>query len=86
MVLRCFGGVDDVGHVFAHHRKVRWDHDHFEVIDFTKFFGFGVGGAGHPREFTVETEVVLESDARQCLVLGADLDTFFGFDCLVQAI
>ncbi len=48
--------------------------------------GLGFRGAGHARKFFVEPEVVLQSDRGQRLVLFFDLDAFFGFDCLVQAV
>ena len=39
-----------------------------------------------PAELLVEAEVVLEGDGGEGLVFLADVDAFFGFDGLVQAI
>ena len=51
-----------------------------------KLTGFGRGGARHPRQFGIHAEIILESDGCQRLVFRLNIDAFFGFDCLVQAI
>ena len=59
--------------------------DHVEVVDLHELVGLGRGGAGHARELGIETEVVLERDRRQRLILGLDLNMFLRFERLVQA-
>ena len=67
-------------------RTIRRNHHGFEVVDFLEFVGFSIGSTGHAGELAVHTEIVLESDRSQCLVLVLDLDLFLGFDGLMQTI
>ena len=78
--------VDEVGVVFALHRAVGGDDDGFEAVDVLEFEGFGVGGAGHARQFVVEAEEVLVGDGGECLGFLFDGHAFFDFDGLVQAV
>ena len=48
--------------------------------------GFGFRRTGHAGQLLVHAEIILECDGRQRLVLALDLDAFFGFNRLVQAI
>ena len=48
--------------------------------------GLGLGGTRHARQLLVETEVVLQRDRGQRLVLGLDLDALLGLDRLVHAL
>ncbi|XMR57631.1 hypothetical protein ACLK2G_00520 [Escherichia coli] len=45
-------------------------------IDSLEFKGFGIRSTGHARQLVVQTEVVLEGDGGQGLVLVLDLDPF----------
>ncbi|MNQ14086.1 hypothetical protein D3C85_270250 [compost metagenome] len=62
------------------------DHDRFQAVDFLEFVRFGIGRTRHAGQLGVHAEVVLEGDRGQGLVLVLDLDAFFRFDGLVQAI
>ena len=61
------------------------DVDDLEPVDIHELAGFGHCRTGHAGELLVETEVVLERDRRQRLVLRLDLDLLFGFERLMQA-
>ena len=81
-----FGGaVDLVVQIFAHHRAVGGDNHRFQAVNALKLKCFGVGSAGHARQFLIQAEVVLEGDGGQGLVFALDFHAFFGFYCLVQA-
>ena len=84
--LLALGLVDDVGEVVAHHRAVRRDDEHVEVVDVRELGGLGVGRTGHAAELVVHPEVVLEGDRREGLVLALDRDAFLRLDRLVQAV
>ena len=81
-----FGAVDDVGIFFADQRAIRRNHDDIEVVDLCEFGGFGFRGAGHAGELLVHAEIILKGDGGERLVFALDLDAFFGFDGLVQAV
>ena len=51
-----------------------------------EFPRLGVRGARHARQLFVETEVVLERDRRERLVLTLDPDAFLRLDRLVEAV
>ena len=72
--------------ILANHRSVRRNDVHLEAVDLHELGCLGVGRAGHTRELLVETEIVLEGDRRDGLVLFANADTLFGFDGLMQTI
>ena len=80
------GAIDDVGMLFADERAVRRNRDDIEIVDFAELGGFGFRGAGHAGELFVHAEIILEGDRGERLVFALDLDAFFGFDGLVQAI
>jgi hypothetical protein len=81
-----FRPEDDVGVILADHRPVgRHDVD-VQIVDLGELSRFRVGRAGHAGQLLVHTEVVLEGDGGQGLVLVGDLDAFFGFHGLVQPV
>ncbi|MNF33723.1 hypothetical protein D3C84_145450 [compost metagenome] len=80
------GQVDQIAHVLAHHRLVGRDDHGIQAIDLLEFKGFGIRSPGHPRQLVIQTEVVLEGDGGQGLVLVLDLDPFLRLDRLVQAV
>ena len=60
--------------------------DHIELINLVELFGFRHRGTGHPTDFVIEFEVVLQRDRGQRLSLFFDLHAFFGFNSLMQSI
>ncbi len=80
------GEIDEVGRILAGHRAIGRDDDHLEPVDLQEFRRFGVGRAGHAGQLLVETEVVLEGDRRDRLVLFADAHAFLRFNGLVQTV
>src|SRR5690606_27775860 len=84
--LGLLGLVDQVGLVDADHRLVGGDRHHAEPVGGLEFGGLGLRGTGHAGELVVEPEVVLQGARGQRLVLGFDLDAFFGLDGLVHAL
>ncbi len=85
-VLGFLGLVDEVGLVLAHHRPVGGDGHHTELVDLVELGRLGLGSTGHAGELVVETEVVLQGDGGQRLVLGLDLHPLLGLDGLVHAL
>ena len=49
-----------------------------------KFFGFGDGGSGHPREFRVEPKIILKRDRCHCPRLALNGNAFLGLNRLMQ--
>ena len=80
------GQVDEIAHILAHHRLVGRDDHGIQAIDLLEFKGFGIRSTGHACQLVVQTEVVLEGDGGQGLVLVLDLDPFLRFDRLVQTV
>ena len=78
------GPIDLIVLVVAHHRIVGRHVDHFELVNFREFGGFGHRRAGHARKFRVQAEIVLEGDRGQRLVLVLDLRVFFRLERLMQ--
>src|SRR5699024_8413288 len=78
--------VDDVLDVLTDHRLVGGDGYHTDVVGLVELRRLGLGRTGHPGELLVETEVVLERDLGQGLVLVLDLDAFLGLDGLVHTL
>ena len=81
-----FRPVDHVLAVFADREPVRRDVDDVQLVGLAELGRFGIGGTRHTRELLVHAEEVLEGDRGEGLVLVLDLDAFFGFDGLMQAI
>ena len=78
--------IDEVVHVLARHRAVGRNHHRFQPINLLELIGFGIGRAGHARQFAVHAEVVLEGDRGQRLVFRLDRHPFLRFHRLVQTI
>jgi len=60
--------------------------NHFQAINGTQFFRFGGRRTGHAAEFWIKPEIILEGHRSQGLVFRLNFHTFFGFQCLMQAI
>ncbi len=58
--------------------------DDIELIDFGEFIRLGRRRSGHPGEFAVETEIILEGDRGERHVLRLDRDMLLGFERLMQ--
>ena len=76
--------IDQIIMIGPLHRLIGGYNDHVEAIDLVQFKGFGIGGAGHPRQFAVDAKIVLESSGSQGLAFILDINALFGFDRLVQ--
>ena len=85
-LLALFGGEDLIVHVDTAHGTVGGDLHDVEGVDGAEFALFRFGGTRHARKFAVKTEIVLEGDGRERLVLFAHLDAFLRFDRLMQAV
>ena len=84
LVLRVL--VELVFLIHALHRHVGGNRDDVHLVNVEKLGRFGRRRTGHAGELFVETEIVLEGDRGQRLVLGLDLHAFFGLYRLVQAV
>src|SRR5207248_4525160 len=80
------GAIDDVGIFHAQQRPVGGNDHDFQLVNLVELGGLGFGSSGHAGELAVHAEIILEGDGSQRLVFALDLDFFFGFDGLVQAI
>ena len=81
-----FRPVDHVLAVFTDGFAVGRNVDDVQLVGLAELGGFGIGGTRHSRELLIHAEEVLEGDGGESLVLVLDLDAFFGFDGLMQAI
>jgi len=86
LVLVAAGLEDGVVAVDADAGLVRRDDDDGQLVDLEKLGGFGLGCAGHAREFFVHAEVVLDRDRGVGPRLALDGDVFLGFDGLVEPV
>src|SRR5699024_4041892 len=78
--------VDNVLDVLTDHRLVGGDGYHTDAVGLVELRRLGLGRTGHTGELLVETEVVLERDLGQGLVLVLGLDAFLGLDGLLHAL
>ena len=80
--------IDEVGLILADHRLVRGDRDDVDLVGRVELRGLGLSRTGHAgtRALGVQTEVVLQRDRSERLVLGLDLHAFLGLDRLVHAV
>jgi hypothetical protein len=78
--------IDHIRVILADHRTVGRDHHDVDVVCRAEFLSFGFRRTGHARELFVHSEVVLQRDGRERLVLSLDLDAFFRLDGLVKPI
>ncbi len=76
--------VDQIFLVVADQRPVGRDHDDFHAVDLAELVCLGGGGTSHAGDLLVETEVVLQGDGGEGLVLLLDLDAFLRLDRLVE--
>ena len=57
-----------------------------EAVDVLELGGFGLGGAGHAREFLIHAEVILNRDRGVGARLTLDHDAFLGLDGLMESV
>ena len=81
-----FGAVNQVRLANALHRTVRRNREHVEFVNLPKLARFGHRGTGHPADFVVKFEEVLQRDRRQRAVFFLDANAFLRFDRLVQTV
>ena len=86
----CYGvelGLDVAVHkvvvVFANNRAIGRNDLHGQVVDLAELSVLGHGRTGHAAELVVQTEVVLERDGGERLVLLANEHAFLGLDGLM---
>ena len=78
--------VDLVGEVLTDHRLVRRHDGYGEFVDLLELGRLGVGRPGHAGQLVEHSEVVLEGDGGQRLVLVLDPDPFLGLHRLVETV
>ena len=78
--LRLFCLVDEIGFVGAGERTVCRDRHYIHAVGVREFCGLGRGRARHATQLLVQTEVVLERDGGEGLVLLFDLHALFCLD------
>ena len=84
--LRVDRTVDDVVVIAADDGLVGRDGLNLKFVDLTELGVLGHGGTGHAGELVVQTEVVLQSDGCQGLVLLAHQHMLLGLQGLMQAL
>src|SRR6185369_15023935 len=84
--LLLLGLVDDIREIRTQERPVRRDYDYFEVVALVELLGLGIGCSGHAGELCIHTEIILERDGGQGLVLILDDHPLFCLYRLVQAV
>ena len=65
---------------------MRRDDDHLEAVDLLKLVSLGIRRSRHARQVVVQTEIILERNGRDRLVLVLDGHAFLRLDRLVQAV
>ena len=80
------GEEHQIAHILADHRQMRRRHQHFQPINLLELEGFRVGSAGHPGQFLIQTEIVLEGNRGQGLVFSLNRHSLLGFNGLMQPI
>ena len=78
--------VDEIWVVLADHGPVGGDGHDLKVVDLVEFDCFRVCRTGHAGQLVVHSEVVLEGDGGERLVLGLDANVLLGLQSLVQAV
>ena len=86
VVLSLNGAVHQVLVVHALHGLVGGDDLDRQLVDLAELGILGKCRAGHAGKLVIQTEVVLQGDGGECLVLLAYEHTLFGLDGLVQAL
>ena len=86
LVLLLHRAINLIVVILAHHRPVGRQHHRFQAVDLLELIGFGISRAGHASELAVHTEIILERDRGEGLVLALNVHTFLGLDPLMQAI
>ena len=86
LVFPAFRFVDDIGKIIADHRLMRRNHDDIQLVYLAEFLFLGLRRPGHPGQFLVHAEIVLERNGSERLALALDLHALFGFDGLVQPV
>ena len=81
-----FGLVDDIRMIFTDHRHVGRNDQDLQLVNFPELLRLGVGRAGHPRQFGVHPEIILEGDRCQGLIFLFDLDMFLRLEGLMEAV
>ena len=85
LIFRLDSAVHQVVFVFTNDGLVRRNGHDGQLVDLTELGIFGHGGTRHARELVVETEVVLQCDGREGLVLFANANVFLRLHRLMQA-
>ena len=86
VVLGLNGAVHQVLVIHALHGLVGRDDFDGQLVDLAELGILGKCRAGHAGELVIQTEVVLQGDGGECLVLLAYEHALFGLDGLVQAL
>ena len=84
--LGCFVLVDHIGQVLTDHGLMCGDYDDRQPVDFVELLSFAGGGAGHPGQFAIHAEVILNRDGSVDDVARSNGHPFLGLDGLMQAI
>ncbi len=80
------GPIDHVREIRANHRHMGGNNNHVEFVGRLKLRCLGFSGTSHPGQFLVQTEIVLQRDRRERLILFLDHYALFGFHGLVQSV
>ncbi len=78
--------VDHVGKFLAAKHAVGGNQRNIQLVDLVEFGGFSFRRSGHAGKFFVHPKIVLEGDRCERLIFALDLDAFFCFHGLVQAV
>ena len=84
-IFRRCDAVDNIVFVNPLDRLIGWQLKCCERINITKFRSFGHCCTGHTTELVVKTEIVLERNRGQRLVLWLNVDVLFRLNRLVKA-
>ncbi|GBE30172.1 hypothetical protein BMS3Bbin04_01198 [bacterium BMS3Bbin04] len=85
-ILFTLGAEDFVIEVFTLNRTIWGDDGNVHLVNLEKFFLFSLSCTGHPCQFAIEPEIVLQSDGGDGLGLSLNTHAFLSFNRLVQSI
>ena len=80
------GAINRIRIVDTGNRPVGRNLDDVQTVNLTELVFLGQRRTGHAGQLFVQTEVVLERDGRQCLVLTLNLDMLLGLNRLMQTV
>ena len=75
--------INLVSKILPNHRFIGRNNYHLKLIYLMKLLSLGEGGASHPGQFVIHSEVVLKGNGGKGHAFPLHLDPLLGFYCLM---